>query len=269
MATNAASDTTDGVTGADGPTYVVEAGDAFSAIGDAYGVTAQQIADANDWSDGIGHLIQPGQTIRLPAGAALRPGATTVGARRRRGRRPRPRARAAPSTTVAAAATTIAPASGYEPVATPQGPERSAPIDASWVQPDGTLHGITDGQYWASAYRVAGDGVEFQLNQVFFDDACRERFATLPGGCEDGIHTLTEPTGTITMSPTVDDVIVCDFLGFPPGDCYRVPGAEFARLVAGGPSSAGAPADFEYTPSPVFVTVRDGAVTAVAAQFVS
>ena len=133
----------------------------------------------------------------------------------------------------------------------------------------GTFRGITDGQYWANSYRVAGDGVEFQLDQVFFDDVCRERFATLPYGCEDGIHTLIEPTGTITMSSTVNDVIVCNFLGFPPGDCYRVPGAEFARLVAGGPSSSGAPADFEYTPSPVFVTVRDGAVTAVAAQFVS
>ena len=61
-----------------GPTYVVKAGDALSTIGDAYGVTAQQIADANDWSDGIDHVIQPGQTIRLPAGAQLRPGATNA-----------------------------------------------------------------------------------------------------------------------------------------------------------------------------------------------
>ena len=264
-ATTAVPGTTDG---ADGPTYVVQAGDALSTIGDAYGVTARQIVDANDWSDGIAHVIQPGQTIRLPSGAALRPDAATVTTTAPRPPTTTPAASAS-STTVAAAITTSAVASGYEPVATPRGPEFSAPIDASWVQPDGTLIGITDGQYWATAERVAGDSVEFQLSQAFFDDACRERFATVPNGCEDGIHILTEPTGTITMSPGVADVIVCDFLAFPPGECYRVTGAEFTRLVGGGAPSAGAPADFQYTPSPVFVTVRDGAVTAVASQFIS
>ena len=57
------------------------------------------------------------------------------------------------------------------------GPEFSAPIDASWVYKllrHGTLIGITDGQYWATAERVAGDSVEFQLGQAFFDDACRD-----------------------------------------------------------------------------------------------
>ena len=79
---------------------------------------------------------------------------------------------------------------------------------------------------------------------------------------------LSEPTGTITMSPDVDDVIVCGQEPFV-GDCYRIPGVEFARLVAGGAPSPGAPVDFQYTPWPVFVTVSGGEVTAVADQYVS
>ena len=272
VATVSVPGTAAGTAAAAGPTYVVKAGDALSTIGDAYGVTAQQIADANEWSDGIAHVIQPGQSIRLPAGAALRPGATTVATTTTA---PQQHAAAtttagapAPSTTAAAAATTVAAASGYEPVAVPQAPQRSAPIDASWVQPDGTLRGITDGQYWGGDYRAVGDGVEFQLTQIFFGDACREELGTSDEACASDIGGLSEPTGTITMSPSVDNVIVCDQEPFD-GACYRITGAEFARLVAGGAPSPGAPADFHYTPWPVFVTVSGGAVTAVADQFVS
>ena len=136
------------------------------------------------------------------------------------------------------------------------------------MQSDGSLRGITDGTYWAFHYSAAGDGVEFQLTQVFFGDACREEFGTYPEACASDIGDLPEPTGTITMSPDVDDVIVC---GQEPSDanCYRISGTEFSRLVAGGAPSPGAPVDFQYTPWPVFVTVSGGEVTAVADQFIS
>ncbi len=271
VATVSVPGTSAGTAAAAGPTYVVKAGDALSTIGDAYGVTAQQIADANEWSDGIAHVIQPGQSIRLPAGAALRPGATTVATTTTAPQQQQQTTTAgapAPSTTAAAAATTVAAAASYVPVAVPQAPQRSAPIDASWVQPDGTLRGITDGQYWGGDYRAVGDGVEFQLTQIFFGDACREELGTSDEACASDIGGLSEPTGTITMSPSVDNVIVCDQEPFD-GACYRITGAEFARLVAGGAPSPGAPADFHYTPWPVFVTVSGGAVTAVADQFVS
>jgi LysM repeat protein len=268
VATGSAAATSAGTAAAAGPMYVVAAGDALSAIGAAYGVTAQQIADANEWSEGIAHVIQPGQSIRLPADAALRPGLTTVAAVTASPQQQTTTGAPAPSTTAAAAATTVAAASGYEPVAVPQAPQRSAPIDASWVQPDGTLRGIADGQYWGGDYRAVGDGVEFQLTQVFFGDACREELGTSDEACASDIGGLSEPTGTITMSPSVDNVIVCDQEPFD-GACYRITGAEFARLVAGGAPSPRAPADFHYTPWPVFVTVSGGAVTAVADQFVS
>jgi LysM repeat protein len=50
-------------------TYRIEAGDAVSAIADRHCVTAAAVAEANGWSDGVDHLIQPGDAIIIPADA--------------------------------------------------------------------------------------------------------------------------------------------------------------------------------------------------------
>ncbi len=50
-----------------GGTYVIESGDAVSAIADRYCVSAAALAEANDWGDGVNHVIQPGDAIALPA----------------------------------------------------------------------------------------------------------------------------------------------------------------------------------------------------------
>ena len=230
-ATTAVPGTTDG---ADGPTYVVQAGGHVDH--DRRRLRRDRPADRR-----CQRLVRRHRS-RHPAGSDDPPtlrrraasGRPRPSPRRHRDRRPphRPPPRRAPRS--AAAITTSAAASGYEPVATPRGPEFSAPIDASWVQPDGTLIGIADGQYWATAERVAGDSVEFRLGQAFFDGTHAARGSPR---CRTGVRTAStsspSPTGTITMSPGVADVIVCDFLAFPPGECYRVTGAEFTRLVGG------------------------------------
>jgi N-acetylmuramoyl-L-alanine amidase len=60
-------------TGVDNPIpseeiYTVQAGDALSIIASRFGVTAQEIADYNDWEDGINHPIFPGNEIKIPGG---------------------------------------------------------------------------------------------------------------------------------------------------------------------------------------------------------
>lgn len=61
-------------TGSDGgsageQTYEIESGDSLSAIASDYGITIDAIANFNNWSDGSGHLLVPGDTIRIPPGA--------------------------------------------------------------------------------------------------------------------------------------------------------------------------------------------------------
>ncbi|MUH52857.1 MAG: LysM peptidoglycan-binding domain-containing protein, partial [Actinobacteria bacterium] len=49
--------------------YTVLAGDILLRIGKMFGVSAQAIADYNQWADGVTHLIYPGLKIKIPPGA--------------------------------------------------------------------------------------------------------------------------------------------------------------------------------------------------------
>jgi LysM repeat protein len=60
--------------------YVVVSGDILSRIAKRYGITAKAIADYNQWTDGIQHLIYQGLKIKIPPGATILPagGVTTT-----------------------------------------------------------------------------------------------------------------------------------------------------------------------------------------------
>jgi LysM repeat protein len=60
------SNSTTTTVGTEDGTYVVQAGDYLSGIAAKFDTTAQAIADANGWSDGINHAIFPGDVIQLP-----------------------------------------------------------------------------------------------------------------------------------------------------------------------------------------------------------
>lgn len=49
--------------------YEIESGDNLSAIADNFGITIDEIANFNNWTDGSSHLLVPGDTIRIPPGA--------------------------------------------------------------------------------------------------------------------------------------------------------------------------------------------------------
>jgi LysM repeat protein len=69
-APSTATSATPATTGADGSaTYEVQSGDTVSGIASNFDVTAQALAEANGWSDGINHLIIPGDVIIIPGPA--------------------------------------------------------------------------------------------------------------------------------------------------------------------------------------------------------
>jgi LysM repeat protein len=50
----------------EGEVYEVERGDALQLIADRYDITVEELADFNDWEDGIFHPIYPGDEVRIP-----------------------------------------------------------------------------------------------------------------------------------------------------------------------------------------------------------
>ena len=86
---------------AGGQVYTVVASDTMYRIGRQFGVSAQAIADYNNWSDGVTHPIHPGDLVRIPpAGASVPPAATSP-------------VTAAPTTTVASGGTYTVVAGDY------------------------------------------------------------------------------------------------------------------------------------------------------------
>ena len=55
--------------------YTIQSGDSLSAIASRFDVTMDAIVAYNGWSDGINHVLLPGDTILIPPGSAA-PGAT-------------------------------------------------------------------------------------------------------------------------------------------------------------------------------------------------
>jgi LysM repeat protein len=49
-----------------GPTYTVQQGDYLGGIAKKVGTTVQAIIDINGWTDGVNHVIYPGQKIKVP-----------------------------------------------------------------------------------------------------------------------------------------------------------------------------------------------------------
>lgn len=54
--------------------YTVQAGDAVSAIASRFGITMEELANFNEWPNGINQSIFPGDVIGIPPGALI-PGA--------------------------------------------------------------------------------------------------------------------------------------------------------------------------------------------------
>ena len=51
--------------------YTIEAGDAVSSIATKFGITMEELANYNEWPEGISHPIYPGEEIRIPPNSKI------------------------------------------------------------------------------------------------------------------------------------------------------------------------------------------------------
>lgn len=241
-----------------GPTAVVKAGDTLSGIASSYGVSLDELVEANDWSDGANHAIFPGDEIRLPADASA-VAATTPPTTRPTTAAPRP------STTTAARPTTPADEPDtveYRPLDGYAGPQfdRSDPVETP----------LPDGVYWAWDATVTGNRqrIDFTLSQIFFGDACREVLGTSEEACASDNGTDYTPQATVSLEVGTGTASVT-LLDGGIATYYAVPTAELARLIAGDSPSPGAPDGQPWSSGAYAVTVRGGVVVAADQRFVS
>lgn len=146
----------------------------------------------------------------------------------------------------------------YDRAPVPFVPDRTAPIDSSSVQADGSLTAsLDDGDYWAEATAV-GSGrpfIMFDLAQAVFAQTCIDELGA--EACADEYAVIGEPHGTMTV--LWDDLQSVTVVAESRQN-YAVPGAELASLIGGNQPSADAPVDYHYVPYPFLITVRDGSI---------
>ncbi len=122
-----------------------------------------------------------------------------------------------------------------------------------------------DGVYWATVGSSNDEGITFNLVQAYFGDDCVAHFGTVPESCLDDYGIDDSTTAIVTMPLDTDDVTVLSAGDATPA--YRITGTELARLVAGQPPSADAPADYAFSFFPFLVTVTDATVSAAHQVF--
>ena len=235
--------------------YVVVAGDALSSIASRHGVSLDELVAANDWPDGAAHLIVPGDSIRLPGDATpprptTAPAATTPTTAHPNG---------APLTT---AATDDAVVGHYVALGTQYGGPDVGAQTLPIIEP------LVDGIYEADAVALndPSGSITFALYQVLYGDACTAVYGTDEDSCLDGYGITGGGTTTAPFDMTNGTVTVITPLTI---ESYSIDIAEFQRLLAGRPAATDAPVDFQYTPFPFTVTVRDGIVVAADQHYVS
>jgi LysM domain-containing protein len=233
--------------------YIIDAGDTLSGIAASYGVTLDELVDANGWTDGADHAIFPGDAVQLPDGAVAvsttRPAAsngnTTTTTR---------------ATGGSATSSTAATSGDYSQTGQMYaGPRLGGSTDAP-------TNPLGDGVYWVhDAPTLSADrsSIVFTIvSQMFFGDACREHFGTTPDACLSDYGGELGETATASMSVGSGSVSVLYLHGGLDVEAYRITSQELARLLAGQSPADDAPDDFEYDRVDSYVvTVRDGSVT--------
>lgn len=213
-----------------GETYTIVEGDSLFAIAERLGVSLDALVEVNGWPDGIDHLILPGDEILVPG-------------------------------TDGGEATTDegADGGGYTDSAV------SLPFDGDRTMP--ITEPLADGTYFSGDYTSDGSTVTFTLTQYFLCDSTTNVPEEPSVVCASGFGTLDDPTASVVMASDADVAVATGDLDDPTR--ADVTAAEFARLVAGEPPSADAPAGYEFGNFLAFVEVVDGRAVAVQQFYTS
>jgi hypothetical protein len=143
----------------------------------------------------------------------------------------------------------------------PAVPDRTSPLDAAWVDAGGGIGtAIADGDYWGTlADADTPVTVQLQLVQALIGSTCAAELGD--DACDSGIGIVDTVTGTIDVDLAglaAVSVVAADQQN------YSVSGAEFGLLTAGTPNEL-RPDTFTFVVTyPFLVTVRNGAVVALA-----
>jgi hypothetical protein len=165
--------------------------------------------------------------------------------------------------TTGAAASTLAPGTLYADAARPAMTGATGAIDTAWIDPaTGAATAIPDGIYWGvtqTATDPAATTVTFDLTQAYFGEFCVAHFGdTAADDCANDYGVVTDPHALLVV-PT-SELTVVSVTDVATQKNYSIDGAELARLVAGQPPAATAPAGYTYVGFAYAITVTGGVV---------
>lgn len=159
----------------------------------------------------------------------------------------------------------------WTPIDPPQLPQVTAEVKTSWVENGRITTNLPDGFYWGVPVNTFDEdvrGINFDIRQAFFGDACRQRFGDTVDACLDDIGIAPED-GRQLYPGFLDDLLFVAMAITPDRSTAVVP-ATFWNLMNGGlpalvdvPSETGEQAQAFLVGSPFLVTVVDGKIIAL------
>ena len=171
--------------------------------------------------------------------------------------------------TTAADATTLAPGTPYAPAARPAMTGATGAIDTTWIDAvTGEVGAIPDGIYWGTT-RPGNitDVVTFELTQAYFGEFCLAHFGdTATDDCVNDYGVVADPHGLLVVP--AEQLTVVSVTDSATQKNYSIDGGELARLVAGAPPAATAPAGFGYVAFPFAITITGGTIVSATQVWV-
>ncbi len=142
-------------------TYTIVAGDSLYAIAEREGVTLDALVEANAWTDGIDHLILPGDEILIPSASG--------------------------------AETPTADTGAYT--------EATVELTITGDRTTAISEPLADGLYFSDGYSSDGSTVTFTLSQYFQCDSTTNVPDEPEIECVSGFGTLDAPIATVALAP--------------------------------------------------------------------
>ena len=165
------------------------------------------------------------------------------------------------ATTTAVTTTTLAPGTPYAPAARPAMTGATGAIDTAWIDAGtGEVGAVPDGIYWGSTQPGnITDVVTFDLTQAYFGEFCMAHFGeTAADDCVNDYGVVADPHGLLVVP--AERLTVVSVTDSATQKNYSIDGGELARLVAGAPPAATAPAGYSYVAFPFAITITGGTI---------